>query len=64
MPIFWELEILYDAFKTSLKAEINEDIWTTLRNRLLPPLRQARFRSYYRKGYQPLGGEVMKVFRV
>ena len=43
----------YKALKTTLKAEINQDAWATLRSDLSRPLRPAVLRPHRGQGHQP-----------
>ena len=54
----------YKALKTTLKAEINEDAWATLRSDLSRPFPRPTSGRIAVKVINHLGDEVMKVFRV
>jgi adenine-specific DNA-methyltransferase len=54
----------YKALKTSLKAEINEDAWATLRSDTSRPFDKPESRRIAVKVINHLGDEVMKVFWV
>ena len=54
----------YKALKTTLKAEINEDAWATLRSDLSRPFDRPTSGRIAVKVINHLGDEVMKVFRV
>ena len=54
----------YKALKTTLKAEINEDAWTTLNNDTSRPFAKPTSGRIAVKVINHLGDEVMKVFRV
>ena len=54
----------YKALKTSLKAEINEDAWATLRSDRSRPFGKPESGRIAVKVINHLGDEVMKVFRV
>ena len=54
----------YKALKTSLKAEINEDAWATLRSDTSRPFDKPESGRIAVKVINHLGDEVMKVFRV
>ena len=54
----------YKALKTSLKAEINEDAWATLRSDISRPFDKPDSGRIAVKVINHLGDEVMKVFRV
>jgi adenine-specific DNA-methyltransferase len=54
----------YKALKTTLKAEIDEDAWSTLRSDLSRPFAKPETGRIAVKVINHLGDEVMKVFRV
>jgi adenine-specific DNA-methyltransferase len=54
----------YKALKTTLKAEINEDAWTTLNSDTSRPFDKPKSGRIAVKVINHLGDEVMKVFRV
>jgi adenine-specific DNA-methyltransferase len=54
----------YNALKTSLKAEINEDAWATLNSDTSRPFEKPRSGRIAVKVINHLGDEVLKVFRV
>ena len=54
----------YKALKTTLKAEINKDAWSTLRNDTSRPFDRPSSGRIAVKVINHLGDEVMKVFRV
>ncbi|WP_419165375.1 site-specific DNA-methyltransferase [Candidatus Palauibacter sp.] len=54
----------YKALKTTLKAEINPDAWSTLRSNLSRPFPKPESGRIAVKVINHLGDEVMKVFRV
>ena len=54
----------YKALKTTLKAEINEEAWATLRNDTSRPFAKPQSGRIAVKVINCLGDEVMKVFRV
>ena len=54
----------YKALKTTLKAEINEDAWSTLRSDTSRPFNRPSSDRIAVKVINHLGDEVMKVFRV
>ena len=54
----------YKALKTTLKAEINEDAWTTLNSDTSRPFDKPKTGRIAVKVINHLGDEVMKVFRV
>jgi adenine-specific DNA-methyltransferase len=54
----------YGALKTSLKVEINEDTWATLRNDRSRPFNKPASGRIAVKVINHLGDEAMKVFRV
>ena len=54
----------YKALKTTLKAEINQDAWATLRSDLSRPFDRPSSGRIAVKVINHLGDEVMKVFRV
>lgn len=54
----------YSALKTTLKAEINEDAWATLRSDTSRPFEKPKSGRIAVKVINHLGDEVMKVFRV
>ena len=54
----------YKALKTTLKAEINEDAWSTLRSDTSRPFDRPSSGRIAVKVINHLGDEVMKVFRV
>ena len=54
----------YKALKTTLKAEINEDAWATLRSDLSRPFPRPASGRIAVKVINHLGDEVMKLFRV
>ncbi len=43
----------YKSLKTTLKAEINEDVWATLYSDTSRPFRQTQVRPHRREGHQP-----------
>jgi len=45
----------YSAPKTTLKAEINAEVWATLNNNVMA-IRETKVGAHYREGDQPLGG--------
>ena len=45
----------YKALRTTLKAEINEEAWSTLRSDTSRPVRPALLRPHRSQGHQPLG---------
>ena len=54
----------YKSLKTTLKAEINEDAWSTLNSDTSRPFVKPKFGRIAVKVINHLGDEVMKVFRV
>ena len=54
----------YKALKTTLKAEINEDAWTTLNSDISRPFDKPKSGRIAIKVINHLGDEVMKVFKV
>ena len=54
----------YNALKTTLKAEINEEAWTTLHSDTSRPFEKPKGGRIAVKVINHLGDEVMKVFRV
>ncbi|HQR65845.1 MAG TPA: site-specific DNA-methyltransferase [Thermoanaerobaculia bacterium] len=54
----------YDALKTTLKAEIDQDAWTTLHSDTSRPFPKPKSGRIAVKVINHLGDEVMKVFRV
>jgi adenine-specific DNA-methyltransferase len=54
----------YKALKTTLKAEINEDAWSTLHSDTSRPFEKPKSGRIAVKVINHLGDEVMKVFRV
>ena len=54
----------YDALKTTLKADINEDVWATLHSDTSRPFEKPKSKRIAVKVINHLGDEVMKVFRV
>jgi len=54
----------YKALKTTLKAEIDEDAWATLRSDISRPFEKPETGRIAVKVINHLGDEVMKVFRV
>ncbi|MBF0566616.1 MAG: site-specific DNA-methyltransferase [Nitrospirae bacterium] len=54
----------YKALKTTLKAEINEAAWSSLRSDISRPFDKPKNRRIAVKVINHLGDEVMKVFRV
>jgi adenine-specific DNA-methyltransferase len=54
----------YSALKTTLKAEVNEDAWATLRSDTSRPFNKPKSGRIAVKVINHLGDEVMKVFRV
>ncbi len=54
----------YSALKTSLRAEVNEDAWSTLRSDTSRPFAKPASGRIAVKVINHLGDEVMKVFRV
>jgi len=54
----------YRALKTTLKAEINEDAWSTLNSDTSRPFDKPKSGRIAVKAINHLGDEVMKVFRV
>jgi adenine-specific DNA-methyltransferase len=54
----------YKALKTTLKAEINEDAWSTLHSDTSRPFERPKSGRIAVKVINHLGDEVMKVFRV
>lgn len=54
----------YKALKTTLKAEINEEAWKTLRSDISRPFDKPKSGRIAVKVINHLGDEVMKVFRV
>jgi len=54
----------YKALKTTLKAEINEEAWSTLNSDLSRPFEKPKSGRIAVKVINHLGDEVMKVFRV
>ena len=54
----------YKALKTTLKAEINEEAWSTLRSDTSRPFDRPSSGRIAVKVINHLGDEVMKVFRV
>lgn len=54
----------YKALKTSLKAEVNEDAWATLRSDTSRPFDKPESGRIAVKVINHLGDEVMKIFRV
>ena len=55
---------LYSELRRTLKAEINEETWTTLRNKISRPFPNPISGRFAVKVINHLGDEVMKVFRV
>jgi adenine-specific DNA-methyltransferase len=60
----WPGSLVCAALKTSLKAEINEDVWATLRSDRSRPFDKPASGRIAVKVINHLGDEVMKVFRV
>ncbi len=54
----------YRALKTTLKAEINAEAWSTLHSDTLRPFDKPKSGRIAVKVINHLGDEVMKVFRV
>ena len=54
----------YNALKTTLKAEINEEAWATLHSAISRPFEKPKSGRIAVKVINHLGDEVMKVFRV
>ena len=54
----------YGALKTTLKAEINADVWATLNSEISRPFPTPKSGRIAVKVINHLGDEVMKVFRV
>jgi adenine-specific DNA-methyltransferase len=54
----------YKSLKTTLKAEINEDAWSTLNSDISRPFDKPKNGRIAVKVINHLGDEVMKVFRV
>jgi len=54
----------YGALKTTLKAEINEEAWSTLHSAISRPFAKPANGRIAVKVINHLGDEVMKVFRV
>ena len=54
----------YKALKTTFKAEINEEAWSTLRSDTSRPFDQPSSGRIAAEAINHLGDEVMKVFRV
>ena len=54
----------YGALKTTLKAEIDPDVWATLNRAISRPFPMPKSRRIAVKVINHLGDEVMKVFRV
>jgi len=54
----------YNALKTTLKAEINEEAWATLHSDISRPFKKPKSGRIAVKVINHLGDEVMKVFRV
>ena len=54
----------YNALKTTLKAEINEEAWSTLHSDTSRPFEKPKGGRIAVKVINHLGDEVMKVFRV
>lgn len=54
----------YQALKTTLKAEINEEAWASLRSNISRPFDKPKSGRIAVKVINHLGDEVMKVFRV
>lgn len=54
----------YKALKTTLKAEINEDAWSTLNSDISRPFEKPKSGRIAVKVINHLGDEVMKVFKV
>jgi adenine-specific DNA-methyltransferase len=54
----------YKALKTTLKAEINEEAWSTLNSDTSRPFDKPKSGRIAVKVINHLGGEVMKVFKV
>jgi len=54
----------YKSLKTTLKAEINEEVWATLNSDTSRPFDKPKFGRIAVKVINHLGDEVMKVFRV
>ena len=54
----------YNAFKTTLKAEINEEAWATLKSDVSRPFSRPTSGRIAVKVINHLGDEVMKVFRL
>ena len=54
----------YKSLKTTLKAEINEDAWASLNSDTSRPFHKPKSGRIAVKVINPLGDEVMKVFRV
>ena len=54
----------YSALKTTLKAEINEEAWATLKSDISRPFERPKSGRIAVKVINHLGDEVMKVFRV
>jgi len=54
----------YNALKTTLKAEINEEAWSTLHSDTSRPFEKPKSGRIAVKVINHLGDEVMKVFKV
>jgi len=54
----------YSALKTTLKAEIDEEAWTTLHSDTSRPFRKPQSGRIAIKVINHLGDEVMKIFKV
>ena len=54
----------YSALRTTLKAEINADVWSTLNSDTSRPFEKPKSGRIAVKVINHLGDEVMKVFRV
>ena len=54
----------YSALKTTLKAEIDKEAWDTLNSDTSRPFDRPKSGRIAVKVINPLGDEVMKVFRV
>ena len=60
----WTLGNLYKALKTTLKAEITEEAWATVKSDVSRPFPRPSSGRIAVKVINHLGDEVMKVFRV
>ena len=63
-PLFIQERVHPKALKTTLKAEINQEAWATLKSSISRPFDRPSSGRIAVKVINHLGDEVMKVFRV